>query len=159
MNMIRTNSDIGANQQRFYILVGDKENWEISIEKKLWGFTKKSKGEWNTTKPNDLVAFYVTSPVKKIIGFGIVTDKLSNEDLVWMDEKRFKRSLWQYKIHFDIFHVCKDWKEGINIPSTIFLQVSRRVIKKDVFLKLVNEADTKWNSTIHSMMKPLIIEK
>jgi len=143
-------------QPNFYILVGDEENWKVSIEKRLWGFTERTKGSWNTTKPNDLLAFYVTKPIKKIIGFGIVTNKSITEDLVWMDEKRFKRSLWKYKIHFNTFYSCNDWKEGINISPTMFLQVSRKVIDKSTFLALVHEADIKWNEKIYKSIKKLI---
>lgn len=85
---------------RTYLLIGSKENWEVSLDRQLWGFTEQSKGSWNTTKTGDLLAFYVTTPVKKIIGFGKVIDKMISDDIIWNDEKRFKRSLWKYKISF-----------------------------------------------------------
>lgn len=140
-------------KQRYYILVGDKENWEVSIEKKIWGFTERTKGSWNTTKVNEYLAFYVTKPVKKIIGFGKVSKKFINNDLIWKDEKRFKRSIWKYKISFDIIHLCEDWDNGIEVgPELYFLQVSRRVVDNDIFLKLVKKADCEWNTFIHKQM-------
>ena len=60
---------------KYYILVGDEENWKISIKNKIWGFSERNKGSWNKTKPGEYLAFYVTSPIKKIIGFGIVKGK------------------------------------------------------------------------------------
>jgi len=73
---------------RYYLLVGDEENWEISIKEKIWGFTDNSKGMWNTTKKGEFLAFYVTSPVKKIIGFGKVSEKFIDDKLLWNDEKK-----------------------------------------------------------------------
>ncbi len=139
--------------RRFYILVGERRNWEVSLKEKLWGFTERSKGSWNTTKVNDLLAFYVTNPIMKIIGFGKVTDKFVNEDLTWDDEKLFKRSLWKYKIAFKIFYVSDNWEEGLQLPPNLFLQVSRRVVDKKVFFSLIRNADKKWDAKIYQMLK------
>jgi len=81
---------------RYYILVGSEENWKVSLEQNLWGFTENSKGSWNTTMTGDVLAFYVTRPLKKVIGFGRVGKKFSSDDLVWNDEKSFNSSIWNY---------------------------------------------------------------
>ena len=136
-------------KNRTYILVGEKQNWKVALEKKIWGFQKKSKGLWNTTKENDLIAFYVTKPLKKIIGFGIVKNKFVDQKLVWNDEKFLNRAIWIYKVSFDIFYVCDKWKNGIFLPKKMFLQTSRRVIDKNFFIELVKLADSKWEMNIY----------
>jgi len=137
-----------TNKIRFYILIGEEQNWKISIQKRIWGFKENSKGSWRTTQINDLVVFYVTKPIQKIIGFGIVKNKYSDDKITWDDENFHKRSLWKFKISFDIFHVCKDWQKGISLPKGIFLQVSRKVIEEDLFFDLVKKADSKWHTKI-----------
>ncbi|MDE1878098.1 MAG: hypothetical protein KGI07_06155 [Thaumarchaeota archaeon] len=144
------NRNLAISSRRFYILVGEERNWKISLKEGLWGFTERAKGSWNTTQVNDLLAFYVTSPTMKIIGFGKVTNKFASEDLIWHDEKLFKRSLWKYKISFKIFHVCDNWKDGLQLPSSLFLQVSRKVIDQNTYVDLVNNADKIWGTKILS---------
>jgi hypothetical protein len=62
--------------------VGDKDTWITSIREDTWGFTNSTKGNWNTLSLGDYVAFYVTSPIKRIIGFGLITSKFIAEDLL-----------------------------------------------------------------------------
>jgi rhamnogalacturonyl hydrolase YesR len=141
------------HDRRFYILVGDKENWETSVKNKIWGFTEVSKGSWNTIEIDEIVAFYVTTPIKKIIGFGKVADKFIDEALIWNDEKRFKRSLWKYKINLEIIHLCQIWDDGISLGPEFFLNTPRKVINKQLFLELVNRADQKWGTEIRNMIQ------
>jgi len=145
-------------QSRCYILVGDEQNWKIAQTKKMWGFSERSKGSWNTTKTGELLAFYVTKPTKKkIIGFGIVKKKFIDEEIIWSDEKFVKRPIWKYRIKFDILYIVKTWENGIVLPNNIFLQVSRRVVDRNFFLKLVKQADLKWKTKIYSKIQNNIL--
>src|SRR5438445_12723700 len=110
---------------RFYLIIGDQRTMETSIKRSLWGFSEKTVGLWNRTQKNDLVAFYVTSPTKKVIGFGRVIDKSVNSEQIWSDEILFKRSIWKYKIHLEIFHIVKDLAIGISIPKGLMLNTGR----------------------------------
>ena len=64
-----------VQDKRYYILVGDDSAWKISLTKKVWGFTEKTKGSWNKSYSGDYIAFYVTKPLGKIIGFGKIIEK------------------------------------------------------------------------------------
>jgi hypothetical protein len=55
---------------RYFILDGDKDTWLTSISHNMWKFSDKSRGNWNTLQVGDYVAFYVISPINKIIGYG-----------------------------------------------------------------------------------------
>ena len=139
-------------ENRCYILVGEKQNWEVGLENQVWGFKKSAIGSWNTTQPKEFVAFYVTKPIQKIIGFGVVKEKFVDEKFLWNDEKLFRRSLWPYKLSIEPFYVCKNWERGISLPHDYFLQVSRRVVPKDFFFDLVKNADSKWRTKIFAKM-------
>jgi hypothetical protein len=141
-------TEIPLQDTRYYLLVGDEDTWKISLKKNLWGFTQKTKGLWNTSNVEDFVCFYVTSPVKKIIGFGKIKNKFTGSDLVWKDEKLFERPLWNYRMNFDVLHLVNDWNDGIKSPEGIMLNAGRIVIKKDIFLKLIKTAEKQWETSI-----------
>jgi hypothetical protein len=136
--------------QRYYLLVGDENNWKIAIKENVWGFSDRTKGIWNTTKIGEIVGFYVTKPSSKIIGFGRITKKIIDERLLWDDELYFNRSLWKYKIEFTPIFIQKNWNQGIKLSSdrNWFLQSTRVVIKKNLFFELVENADKKWRTKI-----------
>ena len=138
---------------RFYVLVGEEQNWKISFATNTWGFTEKSKGLWNTIKVGELLAFYITSPIKRIIGFGQITKKFIGEELVWPMEKFAKRALWKYRINFKSIHVIDDWNEGILNTRKIILRSSRTVVSKDLYYDFVKSADKNWKTNIHKEIK------
>jgi len=131
-------------KSRHFILVGDESTWKVALEHTQWGFSEKNIGLWRTTNENDLILFYVTAPIKKIIGFGIITNKFINDDVFWPDEKLFKKSIWKYRIKFHITYLIKNWKHGIPIPTTIMLNIGRKVIEKEVYAKFLKDAEIKW---------------
>jgi len=146
------------NIPRYYILVGERKNWKTSIENQIWGFTEKSKGLWNKSNKDELLAYYVTSPIKKIIGFGQIGEKYVDEKLIWNDEKKLKKSIWKYKFKLNHIYVCDDWDEGIPITSKIMLASSRTVVERDQFFEFSKKANQKWNTKIHQKLVKLITD-
>ena len=134
--------------KRYYILVGDDLAWKISLTKKVWGFTDKTKGSWNKSNYGDYIAFYVTQPLGKIVGFGKITDKYIDDQLVWHDEILFNKSIWKYKIRYDILYLVDQWDNGINPPLGIMLNTGRKVVDKSLFMKMVDDSENKWNIQI-----------
>lgn len=139
---------------RYYILVGDQDTWKVSIKHGVWGFSDRSKGSWNTSGVGDHLAFYVTSPVKKVIGFGQIKRKYIDTTLLWPDEKLFGRSLWKYRFEFDKMFTIDDWEEGLNLPDTIMLNVGRKVVSREIFLQLLKEADMRWKTKLMAKNRP-----
>jgi hypothetical protein len=133
---------------RFYILVGEKETWPIALLYNMWGFSERTKGKWNTCNNGDYVGFYVTSPVKRIIGFGTIKEKFVDEEIIWPDEKLFNRSIWKYRLKLNVCYVIDDWEKGIRIPSNIMLNTGRRMINKQTFSYLLRRANTTWKTKI-----------
>jgi hypothetical protein len=140
-------------EKRYYILIADEVTWKTAFNEKIFGFSEQSKGLWNTSKENEIVAFYATSPIKKIIGFGKITEKFIDEKIIFPDEKLFKRSMWKYRIKIELLYILKSFDEGIKIPSTIILNTARRAIPKKTFSLLIKEADSKWNTKINQKIK------
>ncbi|HEX7031849.1 MAG TPA: hypothetical protein VF172_02505, partial [Nitrososphaera sp.] len=114
-------------ESRYYILVGDSETWEVALKHNIWGFSETSRGYWNRSRKGDYLAFYVTAPVKKVIGFGKITRKFVSDDLIFPDELLFGKVIWEYRFEFEKIHLVQDWeKGGIHVPSHIMLNVGRR---------------------------------
>lgn len=124
---------------RHFILVGDQNNWLISIFYHIWGFSHETRGNWRTLNIGDYVAFYVTAPLKKIIGYGRIIEKFVNENKIWDDEKIFGKSIWKYKIKFEEIRLLKDWNRGVAVPNDIMLNTGRKLVDGPTFSKLVKK--------------------
>ncbi|MEM3063002.1 MAG: hypothetical protein QW303_05620 [Nitrososphaerota archaeon] len=138
---------------RYYILVGDPKTWDSAFSSNLWGFTEKSKGSWNTTNEGDLVAFYVTSPLKRIVGFGKITEKFVSDEIFWPDEKFFKKALWKYRVRFDVLYLLKDFNRGIEPPKNLMLNQGRKPIAENLFTGLIDVAEKTWKTNIQKHLK------
>lgn len=138
---------------RCYILSGDEHSWKSSLMYNLWGLSERTKGSWNTTQVGDWVAFYVTSPISKIMGFGKVKEKFMDEEIVWSDERMMRRSIWKYKLKLNIIYVLEEWGEGIPVPSHILLNTGRKVLDRMTFIHLIKTAEKQWRTSILPSME------
>jgi len=128
--------------------VGDEKTWKVALEEYQWGFSPKNVGLWNTSNDDDFVAFYVTKPIQKIIGFGTISEKFVTEDILWPDEKLFKKPIWKFRIKIKPIHVIKNWNNGIDSPKNMILNTGRKVIEKNTFDSLTRDAMKKWKVSI-----------
>jgi predicted RNA-binding protein len=126
-------------ETRYFILVADKETWLTALIHNIWGFTEKTKGLWNTSNVGDYVAFYVTSPTKKIIGYGRIITKYFDEGIVWPDEKVFNKPIWKYRIGFKRLYLIDNWENGVSIPPHIILKTGRISVNKQAFYKFLSQ--------------------
>jgi hypothetical protein len=133
------------DRPRYYILVGDEATWKIALKHNQWGFSQKSIGLWNTIEDGEFVAFYVTKPVQKIIGFAKITEKFISKEIIWPDEKFFKKSMWGNRIKLKISSHVKNWDDGVDPPPNTMLNIGRKVISKEIFNKLIQNANKKWS--------------
>lgn len=136
-------------KRRFYILVSAQRTWEISLSQKIFGFRTSTYGLWNTSKVGDFVAFYVTLPIKKIVGFGKITEKFVDDAIIWKDEEFFGKAIWKFRIKFEVIRMTKKWKNGVEPPPNLMLNTGRKVVDKKIFSDLVKDADSKWRTKMH----------
>jgi predicted RNA-binding protein len=139
---------MSERKRSYYILVGDLDSWKVAINNRIWGFSDRSKGNWNTLEVGDFLAFYVSSPLKKIIGFGAATKKYIDNTKTWPDEFLFDRSIWNYRINFESFHVVEDWNDGIQAPRGLLLNVGRKKIERDMFFSILSKAQSSWKINV-----------
>ncbi len=132
---------------RQYVLVGNENSWKIGLNNKIWGFKETNYGLWNKTREGEFLMFYVTSPISKIIGVGQVEKKYIDDLIVWPEEKFANRSLWKYKFKLKILKTVS-YDNGISKPNDLMLNVGRKVLGKNQFLSLLQEADKKWKSNL-----------
>lgn len=139
-------------EPRYYVLVGDSETWLTSLRHNLWGFSERSKGYWNTAKVGDYLAFYVTSPIKRVIGFGIVARKFTDEEIIFPDERLFGKPLWLYRLEYSKISAIERWEDGVPVPADLMLNVGRKAIDKKTFFQIVRKAEQKWKLSLSSKM-------
>ena len=48
---------------RFWLLVGNVENWERAFKDKKWGVKSLLKADWGRISVGDTLAFYAKSPI------------------------------------------------------------------------------------------------
>lgn len=137
-------------RSNYYVLVGDHATWEVSLQNKIWGFSEHTRGYWKRTEKGDLLAFYVTFPTKKVIGFGRINEKFKDDEVLWPDEKIFGKVIWPYRLKFDILYLLANWQMGIPVPKEIMLNTGRKLIEKAKFISLVKKADYRWGSMVYS---------
>ena len=124
---------------RYYILVGDEHSWRKSLLKNIWGFPENSVGNWNTSQVGDYVAFYVTNPIKKVVGYGRIIKKYEDNEIFWPDEKLFNKVIWKYRIEFEKLGLVDNWSKGTPVPPNIMLNTGRKVISKELFCNMLNK--------------------
>lgn len=138
---VLTNDTIIA---RYYILIGDDKAIHTASDKKQWGFVERNKGLWNTVNIGDKFALYVTKPLQKIVGFGVIEAKFISNEITWPDELFFNKSIWKYRLSLKITLMADNWNFGIAPPKNIMLNIGRKLISKDLFFDLHRNALTEW---------------
>ena len=129
---------------RYWTLSGYAENWERALADNIWGVKEnKLKRLWEDIEKDDILFFYVTSPISGLIGFGKVTAKFKQDKPLWPDEIRANKVVYPYRWEFDpVFVLSKsDWKERkISLAGLgIGYQAGLNVIKNQGAIKQLGE--------------------
>ena len=85
----------------YWLLVGPPDNWEIGLERGLWGLPESQEKSWGRVCPGDTVFFYATAPVKGVFGYASVEATRRDSSLVWPQEVKEGRALWPLRIEFE----------------------------------------------------------
>ncbi len=85
----------------YWLLVGSLEHWEKALEERVWGVNEKRKYMWDKISAGDILFFYVTRPVKGVIGVGRVLEKFEGKEPLWPREVEEGRVIWKYRVRFE----------------------------------------------------------
>lgn len=91
-----------------WILIGVTKNWEraLSHPVPIWGLKEKDKYNFEAMEIGDLIWFYSTSPIKGIIGVGLIKDKyVDTINLFWDEEKVKKEVIWPLRFRIQVLKV------------------------------------------------------
>jgi len=84
-----------------WIAVGPPENWEKALEgENIWGVPQRYEKLWSEMREGDLLFFYVTSPVKGVVGYGRILSTFREEEPFWPQEQKEGRALWPLRMKF-----------------------------------------------------------
>lgn len=123
-----------------WLVVGKLKNWLSTFSQPvpIWGLKLSQKKEFEEMDVGDILYFYITSPIRGIIGFGRVKDKYIDEkNLIWEDEIKRKEVIWPLRFRIQVLKVLpKDsWKtNAIKIDDLkIFLRKGfQKLTEKDL---------------------------
>ena len=125
-----------------WLLSGNKKNWEIAIDKKLWGLSSKRKSVWQNIKLGDVLLFYVTQPLSKIIGYAKVTKTYEGKELIWLDEINENELKYPFRIEFEPIKILPEklWiRKGVSTHGLQFYHGINPISDKEKLTKVMEE--------------------
>lgn len=89
---------------KFWLTVGTPENWHTAFDYGgIWGLRTTQKRFWDEMRENqDIIFFYVTSPISGIVGSGLVRTKLHQISPLWPEERAKNEVIWPFRFEFDV---------------------------------------------------------
>jgi len=99
------NSGPNLTEMKYWLAVGTPQNWKTAFDLgNTWGL--KSKGpqaaNWKQVEIGDILIFYAVSPVKGIIGYGVVQQKLKQDTPLWPEEMTKNEVIWPLRLIFEV---------------------------------------------------------
>lgn len=149
---------------KFWVLSGSLENWETALNHKKWGVKPNLEKSWYRLEEGDALAFYVTKPVKGIIGFGKVKKKLQENYPLWKDEIRSNKVVYPYRWLFEIDALAEQpWSENKIVISDLGIEIRaglNSLKNKSVITTLLGRVSLQWKKDLsHLSPKEIQIEK
>ena len=120
------------------------------------GEAKHSFIQSGSTQRQKLVSYsqhkiYVKCYFKYTIGFGRLTNKYFDEQLIWPDEKSFGIAIWKYRMQ--IRYQCHWSTIGMmEFPYRNTLCLTRKVIDKRTFYSILGRANKKWQKKVSKFL-------
>ena len=140
----------------YWLVVGKPENWDTAFEhRNIWGLKKSQKHFWEELEEDDVLLFYATSPVKGIIGHGVVRTRFKQDKPLWPQEIKENRVIWLLRFEFDVeYCLPRDrW-----LDSKVFLEALRPRLRSG-FQSIEAELAQELISSIERTSEPKVTEK
>ncbi len=137
-------SSKGSN---YWNLPGSVENWDVGVERRVWGMKPKFAKTWSRISNGDILFFYVAAPVRGVVGYGHVVAKFKGSDTLWPDEIRSAKVIYPYRFEFEITSVLnpKKWVSGrvpVRGPGISIQSIGR--VQADTASKLLIRLQSEW---------------
>jgi len=90
---------------KYWLAVGTPQNWKIAFDLgNTWGLKNKGPqaANWRQVQIGDVLIFYSVSPVKGIIGYGVVQQKLKQDTPLWPEETAKEEVIWPLRLIFEV---------------------------------------------------------
>jgi len=144
-----------------WVSSGNPENWQVAIkEGGVWGVKPTLKKLWDKLSEGDILAFYASTPISGVIGFGRIKSKSIENTLIWPDEKNSGKAIWTHRFRFEIIHFLKDenlWKTkkvpitDLRIPRAAGLNFIR---ERSAAIAMLQRADVDWGTNLTPLISP-----
>jgi len=144
-----------------WVSSGNPENWEVAIkEGGVWGVKPTLKKLWDKLSEGDILAFYASTPISGVIGFGRIKSKSIENTLIWPDEKSSGKAIWTHRFRFELIHFLKDkdlWKTkkipitDLRIPRAAGLNFIR---ERSAAIAMLQRADVDWGTNLTPLIAP-----
>jgi predicted RNA-binding protein len=143
--------------EKFWILCGKPENWEIALKDEIWGLIAKFGGKWKYLQKGDWLFFYVTHPISGVIGLGKVEAKFKQNKPLWPDELLQKELLYPFRFEFRSEYVLpkEEWKAKkirIHLPTGFYSGLNL-LDDQDIIDALWEAANRDWSIAIEYAAK------
>lgn len=134
-------------QIQYWNLPGSVENWDVGIERRVWGMKPKFAKTWERLTNGDVLFFYVAAPVGGVVGYGHVVAKFKGSDPLWPDEIRAAKVIYPFRFEFEIDSVLnpQKWVSGrvpVRGPGISIQSIGR--VQADTASKLLVRLQSEW---------------
>jgi hypothetical protein len=148
---------IQSSKKNNWLIIGRLKNWETALLQPvpLWGLKPVFNLAFTALNVGDIVWFYVTDPVKGVIGLGLVKDKyIDTNNLVWPEEQVKKAVIWPLRFRIQVLKVLNSdqWTAGrIKINDfRLNWQVGFQALRDDHMVLLTDRAMKAFGVTLNA---------
>lgn len=136
----------------FWLAVGAPENWETAFDYgNIWGLRLTQKFLWERIDEGDVVFFYSTRPIKKVIGYGTISSKFKQDKPLWPEELRKNKVIWPLRFQFDVVFRFRreEWRtSGITHPDLMYrVRSGFQELGKEISTSLIEELNKSYKRT------------
>src|SRR5215813_5373415 len=105
-----------------WLVIGSVQNWETALSQPvpIWGLRPAHKVAFDSLQAGDTVWFYATTPVRGVIGLGLVKDTyVDMNNPIWDDERKQKKVIWPHRFRIQVLKVVESqhWNQRIDITD------------------------------------------
>jgi len=155
---------------KYWLAVGTQENWKIAFDfGNTWGL--KAKGPpataWQQVEMGDILLFYAVSPVRGVIGYGAVKQKLKQDQPLWPEEVQVGEVIWPLRLVFEVKYCLPPdrWEEDrvvddrVNFRAKLgFRQIPPEIAEAVLSYFRPDSEPTETDLSIHNQLIEAILE-